>query len=203
MRVRHKTKKRDLILKRYEMKIEAYEYLKNFLHENLPEVYDSIACDDGQIVLEEYIEGISASDVAGEYTYQGAKKVVTGVCKAVMALHKQRIIHRDIKPENILITKYGTVKLIDLNASRIPRGAEKDTVMLGTIGYASPEQLGVSESDERSDIYAIGVLFNVLLTGEHPSRNLAKGRAGRVVQKCTNIDPQSRYATVKDLMLAL
>ena len=203
MRLRHKTLEKDLIAKQYHTPVPAYEWLKTCSHENLPEVLDSILCQDGHIVLEEYIDGISVADVAGRYTYEGAKKVVMGVCKAVQSLHNLKIIHRDIKPENILIAPDGTVKLIDLNASRTPTGKQKDTVMLGTIGYASPEQLGVCESDERSDIYAIGVLLNVMLTGQHPSKCLAKGRAGNIVQKCTSIDPNSRYASAKELMQSL
>lgn len=203
MRLRHSELQKDIILKRHAAPVLAYEILKQKRHENLPEILDSVICEDGHIVLEEYIKGISVADVAGKYTYKGAKNVVTGVCRAVQSLHENKIIHRDIKPENILITSDGTVKLIDLNASRIPKGTEKDTVMLGTIGYASPEQLGICESDERSDIYAIGVLLNVMLTGEHPSKLLAKGKAGRIVQKCTGIDPNSRYASAVELMRAL
>ena len=76
-------------------------------------------------------------------------------------------------------------------------------MILGTIGYAPPEQFGVGVSDNRADIYAIGVLLNVMLTGEHPSRCLAKGKAGRIVRKCTLIDPQSRFPNVEKLMQAL
>ena len=203
MRVRHIQLGQDMILKRYIVPVPAYECLKNFRHENLPEILDSVICEDGHIVLEEFIQGISVADVAGKYTYRGAKAVVTGVCRAVQSLHDLKIIHRDIKPENILISPKGIVKLIDLNASRVPKGKSKDTVMLGTVGYASPEQLGVCESDERSDIYAIGVLLNVMLTGEHPSKSLAKGRAGKIVQKCTQIDPDSRYSSANELIQAL
>lgn len=203
IRIRHKTIGKDVILKRYATVIPAYEYLKSIRHENMPEILDSVICADGHIVLEEYIDGISVADVAGRYTYKGAKTVLQGVCKAVQSLHERKIIHRDIKPENVMISRNGTVKLIDLNASRIPTGKSKDTVMLGTIGYASPEQLGVCESDERSDIYAIGVLLNVMLTGQHPSKVLAKGRAGKVIQKCTMIDPTSRFSSVQELIQAL
>lgn len=202
-RMRHIALGRDVVVKRYSALIPAYELLKTFKHENLPEILESVVCQDGHVVLEEYIDGISVADVAGRYTYKGAKTVVLGVCKAVQSLHQLRIIHRDIKPENVMISRDGTVKLIDLNASRIPTGKSKDTVMLGTIGYASPEQLGVCESDERSDIYAIGVLLNVMLTGAHPSKYLAKGKAGRIVQKCTMIAPDSRFSSPQELIQAL
>jgi len=202
-RARHKVLFRDVIVRQYTAPVPAYELLKSFCHENLPDILDSVPCEDGHIVLEEYINGISVADVSGKYTYRGAKTVVIGVCNAVHSLHMRNIIHRDIKPENVLIASDGTVKLIDLNASRTPSGKTRDTVMLGTLGYASPEQLGVCESDARSDIYAIGVLLNVMLTGQHPSRCLAKGRAGRIVQKCTMIAPESRFSSVQELMKAL
>ena len=75
--------------------------------------------------------------------------------------------------------------------------------MLGTTGYAPPEQYGLSQTDGRADIYALGVLLNIMLTGKHPSRALAAGRMGRVVQKCTMMNPEKRYKTVLHLMEAL
>ena len=197
---------KDIILKKYSSAVPAYDILKNLKHNNLPEIYDSFVLDDGQIVLEEYIDGITVADVleSGRYTYRGARQVLYGVCSAVTALHRYDIIHRDIKPENVMIDNEGTVKLIDLNASRrTDPQKEKDTVALGTIGYASPEQLGISQSDEKTDIYAIGVLLNVMLTGEHPSKKLARGKAGSIVLKCTQIDPKHRFRSVEKLLKAL
>ena len=206
IRLRNLQNGRDIILKKYSSAVPAYEVLKTIRHDNLPEIYDSFILDDGQIVLEEYIDGITVADVleSGKYTYNGAVKVLNGVCLAVMTLHRYGIIHRDVKPENVMIDNEGTVKLIDLNASRrSDPQKEKDTVALGTIGYASPEQLGISQSDEKTDIYAIGVLLNVMLTGEHPSKKLAHGKAGRIVLKCTQIDPKHRFRSVGWLMKAL
>lgn len=206
LRMRNGPLNRDLIVKRYTSAVPAYEKLKQYRQPNLPEVYDAILLEDGQIVLEEYIDGVSVAQIleCGKYTYRGACQVLHSVGLAVMCLHKLGIIHRDIKPENVMITKNGAVKLMDLNASRqLCPEKQQDTVILGTIGYAPPEQFGISQSDERTDIYALGVLLNVMLTGEHPSKQLAKGRAGKIVQKCTLIDPNSRYASVKKLLEAL
>lgn len=203
LRLRNRKLGRDLICKQYDTPVKAYEKLKLLLHPNLPQVYDTVTCADGQIVLEEYIDGISVAQVleCGKYTYRGARSVLRDVCTAVGALHGLGIIHRDIKPENVMITKEGRVKLIDLNASRqLVPNKDTDTVILGTIGYAPPEQYGISQSDERTDIYALGVLLNVMLTGEHPSKKLARARAGKIVQKCTLIDPNSRYASVDKLL---
>ena len=93
--------------------------------------------------------------------------------------------------------------LIDFNASRIESGASKDTVIMGTVGYASPEQLGLAQTDARTDIYAAGVLYNVMLTGQHPSVNIASGKAGRIVRKCTAVNPNERYQSAIELWTAL
>jgi len=195
-----------IILRKNTVPVPAYNILKNFKHNNLPEVYDSLHFDDGQIVLEEYIDGISVAEVldSGKYTYHGAKTIITEVCLATETLHSFGIVHRDIKPENIIVSNAGAVKLIDLNASRMQDPLKtNDTRVLGTIGYASPEQMGISQTDARSDIYALGVLLNVMLTGEHPSKTMAKGKVGRIIAKCTHIDPNRRYVSVKELIQAL
>lgn len=201
--MRHTTLNKDIVFKSYDRPFVAYKELKDTVHDHLPEVYDVAELEDGQIVLEEYINGMTVADVleSGCYSYRGAKAVLMGVCSATMTLHSLGIIHRDIKPENVMITREGTVKLIDLDASRqTAPDKSRDTVMLGTIGYASPEQLGLSQSDERTDIYAIGVLLNVMLTGEHPSKKLARGKAGRIVLKCTQIDPKHRFESAEKLI---
>lgn len=206
LKMRHQRLKKDIVVKHYTAPVSAYDTLKNLHHDNLPEVYDTMLLDDGQMVLEEFVDGITVAQVleGGKYSYRGMKRLVSKICLAVSALHEYGIIHRDIKPENVLVTAAGEVKLIDLNASRrFEPSKDRDTVVLGTIGYASPEQLGIAQCDERTDIYALGVLINVMLTGEHPSRKLARGRAGKIVLKCTQIDPDSRYQTVEKLINAL
>ena len=70
-------------------------------------------------------------------------------------------------------------------------------------GYAAPEQYGITQTDERADIYSLGVLLNIMLTGKHPSKELASGRLGRIVQKCTMVNPKKRYKSVLYLMETL
>ena len=129
--------------------------------------------------------------------------MLLGLCDALTALHDRGIVHRDIKPENVMVDKSGRVVLIDFNASRIESEAIKDTVIMGTVGYASPEQLGLAQTDARTDIYAIGVLYNVMLTGQHPSVTIATGKTGRIVRKCTAVNPNERYHTAIELWAAL
>lgn len=203
LRIRHKNINRDIVLRSYSKPVLAYKKLKSITHRNIPTVYDTLNFDDGQIVLEEFIDGITVAEVLeqGKYTYHGAKKIILAVCDALLVLRDMNIVHRDIKPENIMVTRSGDVKLIDFNAARIHTNEkQKDTVVLGTIGYAPPEQYGISQSDEKSDIYSLGILLNVMLTGTHPSKKLARGKAGKIVLKCTQIDPNHRFQSIENFI---
>lgn len=205
LRLRNKSSGKDLVLRSFPSVLAAYEKLQGIRCKNLPEIYDVFEPDDGQIVLEEYIDGITVAQVmeGGKYRSSGARKVLYGVCDALAVLHKQGIVHRDVKPENVMIEKSGRIVLIDFNASRTESGASKDTVVMGTVGYAAPEQLGLSQTDARTDIYAAGVLYNVMLTGQHPSVAIASGKPGRIVRKCTAVNPDERYQTASELWSAL
>ena len=96
------------------------------------------------------------------------------------------------------------LKFVFVIISRIFKSeCSDDTQILGTTGYAAPEQYGIFQTDQRADIYSMGILLNIMLTGKHPSRELASGRLGRIVQKCTMVNPQKRYKNVRALMEAL
>lgn len=205
LRLRHKEINKDLVLHSFLQSIPIYKCLCDIKTENLPEVYDVVNLEDGQIVLEEFVDGMNVAQImeSGKYRYNGAKKVLTGVCNGLSVLHQMGFVHRDIKPENVVVDKNGRVVLIDFNASRKMSVKSRDTVVMGTVGYASPEQLGISQSDERTDIYALGVLLNVMVTGKHPSDEIAKWRVGKIVRKCTNVNPNNRYQTVEKFAKAL
>lgn len=205
LRLRHKASGKDMVLRSFPENLDAYEVLCGIRCKNLPEIYDVIWLEDGQIVFEEYIDGLTVAQAleVGKYRYRGAKKVISGVCQALTVLHDRGLVHRDVKPENVMIGNDGRVVLIDFDASRRVSEAPKDTVILGTVGYASPEQLGITQSDARTDIYATGVMLNVMLTGKHPTEMFAKGRGGRIVRKCTALNPDDRYRSAEKLALAL
>lgn len=205
IRIRNRQKNTDLVLRSFSVPVPAYDELYKIKNENLPIIYDTVTLSDGQIVLEEYIDGITVAQImeTGKYRYMGARKIIKSVCSALTIIHNLGITHRDIKPENVMISKNGRVVLIDFNASNKMSKAKRDTVVMGTVGYASPEQLGISRSDARTDIYALGVMLNVMLTGKHPSELIAKGKAGRIVRKSTSINPDERYQTAERLAKAL
>lgn len=199
LKLKNKENNRYIVARFFSQVVHAYEELYSIKCINLPIVYDVINLDDGQVVIEEFIEGITVAEVmeSGKYRYMGARRVLRSICNALSVLHERNIVHRDIKPENVVVATDGRVVLIDLNASRIISGASKDTVVMGTVGYAAPEQLGLTQSDARADIYALGVLLNVMITGKHPSEKIAKGKAGRIVRMCTSINPDERYQTAE------
>lgn len=205
MRIRHRKLERDLVLHQLPKENPAYEILCGLRHRNLPEVYEIFTLEDGVLILEEYIEGLNAAEIAesGAFRKAGAVRIVKEVCKALSVLHQERIIHRDLKPENIMVSPDGRVVLIDFNAARKIAHKSRDTEILGTVGYAAPEQMGLAQSDERADIYAAGVLLNILLCGKHPIEEIPKGRLGQIIRKCTAVNPAERYASAEKLARVL
>lgn len=193
------------IFRHYQGSGEVYRKLLSVSCLNLPKIMEAAEQDGMVAVLEEYIQGDSlAFLLAGAcLTPAEARKITLQLCNALWVLHSMGAVHRDIKPENVIVRGSEAV-LIDFDASRIFKsGTNQDTQILGTTGYAAPEQYGITQTDERADIYSLGVLLNIMLTGKHPSKELASGRLGRIVQKCTMVNPKKRYKSVLYLMEAL
>ena len=204
--LRNKSTKTEVVKLSFEGDSSVYGVLKNISHPNLPKVYCVESDGKSCTVIEEYINGATVADIleSGLYTEKGVREVVKGVCSALDALHSLNIIHRDIKPENIMIDSSGNVKLIDFDAARIFKSYQpKDTAFIGTAGFAAPEQYGINQTDRRSDIFALGILMNVMLTGEHPSKKLYRVKLGKVIETCINIDPNKRYSNVRELVSKL
>ncbi len=200
--MRHKSMGTQVVIRNFSTDGCVYEMLSRVSHPNLPRIYSVEKSDGRCLVVEEYINGMTVADVlsTGLYTLDGAKTVAKGVCSALEALHSMNIIHRDIKPENVMIDSDGNVKLIDFDAARVFKHYQPlDTVFVGTAGFAAPEQYGISQTDHRSDIFSLGVFMNVMLTGEHPSKALYKGRFSKVIEKCINMDPNKRYSDITEL----
>ena len=193
------------IFRHYQGSGEVYRKLLSVSCPNLPKIMEAAEQDGMVAVLEEYIQGDSlAFLLAGAcLTPAEARKITLQLCNALWVLHSMGAVHRDIKPENVIVRGSEAV-LIDFDASRIFKsGTNQDTQILGTTGYAAPEQYGITQTDERADIYSLGVLLNIMLTRKHPSKELASGRLGRIVQKCTMVNPKKRYKSVLYLMEAL
>lgn len=199
---RHKELGKRLVKRSIEGSGEVFMILRSLFHPNIANVYDAVRTKDGVIVLEEYIDGQTVADYLQDSLYSptGVKRIISALCDALDFLHKNKIIHKDIKPENVMIDNSGNVKLIDFDAARVYKHYQnKDTKIIGTIGYAAPEQYGINQTDERTDIYALGVLMNVMLTGKPPEIKLYNGKLKKVIVKCTQTIPDNRYKNVKEL----
>lgn len=186
---------------------DVFRKLKSLdTNEYLPMIYEVCSEDDYLYVLEEYIDGKTLADImqSGRHiSNREIKKYLTDLCNALEILHRLNIIHRDIKPENIMIYN-GKACLIDLSIAKSMSGDKSnDTINLGTIGYAAPEQFGFSQSQPTTDIYALGVLANELILGVHPTIEIPKGKFGKIIKKCTATQISKRYQNVYSLNKAL
>lgn len=203
--LRHKKTGKLFIFRRFSGSGEVYRKLLRYSCRNLPEILETAEQDGQVLVLEEFIQGDTLDFLlkASRFSPGQTRDISIQLCQALRVLHAIGAVHRDIKPENVILRDREAV-LIDFDAARLHKPSrETDTVVLGTTGFAAPEQYGLSQSDARADIYSLGVLMNVMLTGEHPSRKLASGRLGRVVQRCTQVNPEKRYRSVIHLMEAI
>ena len=193
------------IFRHYRGNGDVYRKLVGISCPNLPQIMETAERDGMVAVLEEYIQGDSLAYLleGALFSPAEARKITRQLCNALWVLHKLGAVHRDIKPENVMIRGSEAI-LIDFDASRIFKSnTNQATQILGTTGYDAPEQYGITQTHDRAHIYSLGVLLNIMLTGKHPSKELASGRLGRIVQKCTMVNPEKRYKSVLYLMEAL
>ena len=203
--IRHLATVRQFILRRFTGNGEVYQRLLDCSCPYLPTVYEAAEQSGENIVIEEFIQGDTLDFLleGALFTLAETRRVIRQLCQGLWVLHSMAAVHRDIKPENVIL-RGGDAVLIDFDAARLHKPeAEADTQILGTTGFAAPEQYGLGQSDTRTDIYSLGVLMNVMLTGQHPSKKLAEGRLGRVIQRCTQVNPAKRYENVLRLMEVL
>jgi serine/threonine protein kinase len=143
-------------------------------HPNIVGVYDTGADGETQFIVMEFIEGRTLSDFLGagrRLTPVQAAEVAQKICGALAAAHAQGVIHRDIKPGNVMVTRDGTVKVMDFGIARISTGVEtapQTSAVLGTAAYLSPEQAQGAPVDARTDIYSLGTVLYEMLVGRPP-----------------------------------
>ncbi len=203
--VRHKKSGTRYVFRRYSGSGEVYRRLLPVLCPHLPQIMEAAEQDGQTAVLEEYVQGDTLAELltGATLTEREARQVTMQLCQALHVLHSMGAVHRDVKPENVILRGSDAV-LIDFDAARIYKDeSESDTQVLGTTGFAAPEQYGIFQSDERADIFSLGVLLNIMLTGKHPSREMAAGKMGRIVRKCTMTAPEQRYQSARALMEVL
>jgi WD40 repeat protein/tRNA A-37 threonylcarbamoyl transferase component Bud32 len=153
--------------------------LANLIHPHLPRVYDHFMQAGRWYLVMDFIEGDTLEDrltklADKRLSIEKVLDIGIQLCTVLDYLHKRQppIIFRDLKPSNIMLTPDGHVYLIDFGIARhFKPGQAKDTIALGSIGYAAPEQYGRAQTSPQSDIYALGALLHQLLSGNDPSSN--------------------------------
>ena len=198
------------------------DLLKKLSHPSLPSIIDVIEGPDTFLIVMDYIQGNPLSKALEEYGAQPQEYVIEWakqLCDVLEYLHTRTppIIYRDMKPANIMLKPDGNICLIDFGTAR--EFKEKnlaDTTCLGTVGYAAPEQFGgMGQTDARTDIYCLGATLYHLVTGRNPcdppyeilpirqvNPALSSGLE-RIIQKCTQRNPDDRYQSCAELMYAL
>ena len=189
----------------------VFDLLKAARVPGTPEIFCICEANGTLTVIEEYIEGQTLEGFADAMrlrepsglTPSAAAAIIIKIAQVVKRLHALNppVIHRDIKPSNVILTEDGRAFLIDFNAAKFVSGSKsEDTVLLGTHGYAAPEQYGFGESGEKTDIYALGVLLRELLAGPDAKDASLCGDYAPIVEKATRLDPSGRYDSADEFI---
>lgn len=198
-------------------------------HPNIVSVYD-VGDDEGfHYIVMELVEGITLKkfiEKKGHLEVREAVGISIQIAQGMEAAHDNHIIHRDIKPQNIIISRDGKVKVADFGIAKVVSSNTFTSNAVGSVHYLSPEQARGGYSDERSDIYSLGVTLYEMLTGQLPFagdsdvtvalahiQNQAKPAReivpsipyalDRVVQKCMQKHAENRYNSASDLIMDL
>lgn len=193
--------------------------MKKLDHPALPRIVDIIDNGVTIYVVMDYIEGESLDKILNEYGAQPEERVVgwaKQLCDALSYLHSQKppIIYRDMKPANVMLKPEGNIKIIDFGIAREYKEQNlADTTVLGTKGYAPPEQYS-GQTDARSDIFALGMTMHHLLTGVDPRSGEAYAPVRQwnpelsegieiIIDRCVEPAAENRYQSCSDLLYDL
>lgn len=208
--------------------IAERDILKNMDCPYIPRIYDILNTDTHYYIIMDLLEGKSLDKVIKDegtgriqpIEQEQAVKWSIQLCEALHYLHTkdEPIIYRDMKPSNVMVLPSGDIRLFDFGISRAKQyGGEGQTIAMGSIGFAAPEQMNGLKSvfDERTDIYSLGMTLFYMLTGCNPKDNHEKiapirtfnpylsSGLERIVVKATKRNPNERYQTVKEFQEAL
>ena len=198
-------------------------------HSNIVNVYDVGNEQDVYYIVMELVEGITLKkyiEKKGKLEVRESIGIAMQVCQGIEAAHEQKIIHRDIKPQNIMISKDGKVKVTDFGIARAATTQTISSNAMGSVHYISPEQARGGYCDERSDIYSMGIVLYEMLTGQVPFEGESTVQVAlmhiqtemvpptmheptipvsleKIILKCTQKKPESRYASVAALIADL
>ena len=186
------------------------EILSQIKGEGIPVLFRCFDYKNCIFLFREYIEGQTLKeyiDEKGKISETQAAEIGLRLCNILSHLHSHNppVIHRDIKAENIVITGDKQVYIIDFGTARdYSPLSSQDTHVMGTPATAPPEQFGFGQTDERSDIYSLGVLLHQLVTGEvNLKKGIAPAKINKIIKRCTDFSPNARYSSAAVLKKAL
>lgn len=197
--------------RRFEVEARAAARLN---HPHIVAVHDSGEHDGVPYIVMERLSGRTVADLIAQGPMPPAqiRSLLGDVLSALSAAHAAGIVHRDIKPANILLTDTGVPKVADFGIAKSPDSGQTRTgLVIGTLGYLSPERLAGRPATAADDLYAVGVLAFEALTGRVPAphENLAALRPdiepalASVVQRAMAADPRARFADADQMRAAL
>jgi Tol biopolymer transport system component len=225
-------------LKRFEQEARAAGVLN---HPNITAVYDLGTHDGAPYIVTELLEGetLRSRLSGGALSVRKATDYAIQIAKGLAAAHEKGIVHRDLKPENLFVTKDGRVKILDFGLAKLKseKDGEQQTdlrtvsgtepgVVLGTMGYMSPEQVRGKAADRRSDLFSFGTILYEMLSGHRAFRGdtaadtitaiLSKEPPDlstsnqdihpgleRIVRHCLEKNPEERFESARDLAFDL
>ena len=197
--------------------------LESLSHPSLPVIADSFTYDDRPVLVMEFVPGQTLEqrmrDANAPLLEQQVVNYGIQIARVLYYLHTRnpKVIYRDLKPSNVMLTPDGVLKLIDFGVARTyKKSKSKDTVAMGSAGYAPPEQYGKNQTDERSDVYALGATLLHLLTNMppiplqtpapgsiHKLNPSVNAKTEQVIIKAMALDPANRYPDMKAFEQAL
>jgi len=198
---------------RFQMERE-YRLLSELNHPGIPRVFEIFEIDNVLYFAREYRDGTMFTDLIESGMHPTAvESAAWHILNLLDYLHDRGLVYRDLKPSNLLLDNEGRVFLFDFGTARFHKpGKEKDTIALGTPGFAAPEQYGKKQTDTTADIYSFGAVVYYMMTGDDPEKrpfeigtekNLKQKihdpQVRSVLKKCLELDPVNRYESVYQL----
>jgi eukaryotic-like serine/threonine-protein kinase len=216
------------ILQRFKQELILSRHVT---HKNVVRIFDLGEAEGTKFITMEFVEGEDLRTVLrhrGKFSARKAVAVVQQICRALEAAHAEGVIHRDLKPQNIMRDPQGRIVVMDFGLARSLEfdGMTQTGALVGTLEYMSPEQALGAALDQRSDLFAVGLIFYELLTGKAPYKadtaiaSLMKRTHERavpasdvdasvpvslsaIVSRCLERDPKDRYESATELLREL